>query len=90
MSETATVDEAMALNEALGLPHEAGFEDRLARAKRFLALFSGRLKQAKLTEDRAKEIRRRYRAGERVTNLSHEFGVSHSCVYEILRGRAWK
>lgn len=82
--------EARILNEALGLPDSAGAEERIARARKLGSMFKGRMAQAKLSEKAAKEIRSRYGNGERVAELSYEYGVSGSCIYEILRNRAWK
>lgn len=44
---------------------------------------------AKLTWDKAREIRRR-RANESAPSLAREFGVSHRVIYLIERGEAWR
>lgn len=53
------------------------------------ALVGERHPQAKLSAEQAKEIRRRRRAGERLSALAGEFGVSESTVSLIGRGRLW-
>ena len=44
---------------------------------------------AKLTNDQAKEIRRRRANGERGIDLAAEFGVSPPTISEIALGKAW-
>ena len=44
---------------------------------------------AKLTEDDAMAIRRRYRAGERPSKLAREYGITRQVVWKIHTGKAW-
>lgn len=44
---------------------------------------------AKLTEDKVREIRARYRPGDGYA-LAREFGVAHNLIWLIVRRRAWK
>lgn len=46
--------------------------------------------QAKLTDDQAREVRRRRRAGESLRSLSGEFGISFQQVWSIGAGKSWK
>ncbi len=44
----------------------------------------------KLTEDQAREIRRRGLSGENCAALGREFGISRSVAWAITRGRDWQ
>lgn len=47
-----------------------------------------------LTDDKVREIRRRYvprdRNGNSIPGLSKEFGVHETCIYKIVSGKSWK
>lgn len=45
---------------------------------------------AKLTEAQVRAIRERHTAGEKPKDLAKAFGVQHTSVCNILRGRTWK
>lgn len=59
-----------------------------ARAKRRHA-FGERNGNARLTDEKALEIRRRRAAGEKARVLALEFGVSDSLVCAVAAGRKW-
>jgi len=46
--------------------------------------------QAKLTLEKAVEIRERHAKGERIYLLVKEYGVSQGCITEIINNRNWK
>jgi hypothetical protein len=45
---------------------------------------------AKVNEDQASEIRRRWRQGESCTLLGREFGISKSAALKIGKGQTWR
>lgn len=45
---------------------------------------------ARLSEAAAREIHRRYSDGEQLIPLADEFGVHHSTISAIARGRSWR
>ena len=45
---------------------------------------------AKLTADQVREIRAKHTAGQRVSSLSREYGISKSQVKNIVTGKQWK
>jgi hypothetical protein len=61
-------------------------EDMVAKRRH---VFGERSSQAKLTDQKALEIRRRRLAGEAARHLAAEFGVSDSLVCRIAKGRRW-
>ena len=46
--------------------------------------------QAKLTDEKVREIRSRHLAGVSTNKLGKQYGVSHTTVQRIVRGEAWK
>lgn len=47
-------------------------------------------RNAKLTEEKVREIRRRAAAGERVMDLAAEFKISAPAVSSIVNRRTWR
>ena len=45
---------------------------------------------AKLTWPEVRTIRARHAAGERVLHLAREYGLHHSTVDDVVRGRSWR
>lgn len=45
---------------------------------------------AKLTDDKVREIRRRVAAGETRQQVAESVGISYSVVREILQGKRWR
>ena len=63
---------------------------RSQQALHAYALGLSQPKNAKLSLEKADEIRRRRREGESARALAREFGVSHSRIYQIALNHAWR
>jgi len=51
----------------------------------------GRRQNAKLTVDKARDIRNRYAAGETdMSALAAEYNVSHACIWSVVTNRSWR
>jgi hypothetical protein len=48
-----------------------------------------RIARAKLTPEKVKEIRRRYAAGETLSSLGREFGLSHQGIRSVVLRKTW-
>jgi transcriptional regulator len=48
-----------------------------------------RASKAKLTPSQVREIRTRARAGETVREIARSYGVHHTNVSAIMRGKSW-
>lgn len=72
--------------------HADNAADMLAK-KRHRTTTGAQHHHAKLTEAAAAQIRRRYKARDRINGasaLAREFGVTQSTVWYVLAGRTWK
>lgn len=59
------------------------------------ALHGKRLKRekhpmAKLDLNKVSAVRKLYNSGISISELSRNFGVSHACISDIIKGRTWK
>lgn len=45
--------------------------------------------RSKLTEDQAREIRRKYNDGQHVSDIAKEYGVGHNCIRAAVSGKTW-
>ena len=68
--------------------HADNMADKAAKG-RVVAPFGEACHSAKLTFEKADEIRTRRQSGERADVLSSEYGVSKTMIYKIARGAAW-
>jgi hypothetical protein len=59
------------------------------KVKHGTRMWCDRHHQAKLTDDQAREVRDRRRAGEALRTLATEFGISKQQVWAIGAGKAW-
>jgi HNH endonuclease/AP2 domain len=99
LGRTATAIEAARIYDAaarqlqgefacLNFPDEIHFADvdwAIFEARKVANGFTHR----RLTLDNAREVRRRYAAGERVITLAEEMGVVPACLYKILSGKTY-
>jgi hypothetical protein len=50
----------------------------------------GRMRKTKLNLEKAKEIHKRIRAGEKLASIAKDFGVSTACIGTIKAGKTWR
>ncbi len=73
-------------NLALGT-HQDNMDDRTRNGGDTLGEGNG---QAKLTEEKVRDIRRRVAAGESRASVAREHGISKSALADVVRLRSWR
>lgn len=74
----------------LGTPKD-NTSDMIQKGRRVSAVPKGEANvNARLTDDKVREIRQRFQAGESQRTLAQLMGVTKSCIRDAIRGKTWK